>query len=361
MAHSIGKTIAELRKAKGWTQIELAEKLNVSDKAVSKWEKDVGNPSVEFFPLLASLFNVSIDFLMTGNKQEDILLNSSNIIKDEKGEVKMITEQYLFNGILDIEKVVAEKNYEFAEKAINENHIHIVELIYEYICKSDWKKIFEFVIDNNVHLAAKAILKQRYDIAETKLLEALWCDDMAKPAWQGGVSEQIREYRKLNQELLGLTSLGKKGLKGGVWEYSGIMYDKDFATFDYAIKYLKNKRIEILSEIKTKLAYQNIQNELSKEYFEKQIKNENFEIVIIKLCVLLETILRSKYDYDNETDFSEFLEKYCIDYLRDNERMASLLHKLRKSRNALVHPNQNENIISLDELKMCIDYILNLA
>lgn len=76
---------------------------------------------------------------------------------------------------------------------------------------------------------------------------------------------------------------------------------------------------------------------------------------------MLETILRSKYNYDNETDFSEFLEKYCIDYLRDNERMASLLHKLRKSRNALVHPNQNENIISLDELKMCIDYILNLA
>ena len=122
----IEKAVNKLRKEKGWTQIELAEKLNVSDKAVSKWEKDVGNPSVEFFPLLASLFNVSIDFLMTGNKQEDILLNSSNIIKDKKGEVKMITEQYLFNGILDIEKVVAEKNYEFAEKAINENHIHIV-------------------------------------------------------------------------------------------------------------------------------------------------------------------------------------------------------------------------------------------
>ncbi len=37
---SIGKKIAELRKTKGWTQLELAEKLNVSDKAVSKWEKD---------------------------------------------------------------------------------------------------------------------------------------------------------------------------------------------------------------------------------------------------------------------------------------------------------------------------------
>ena len=62
--HSIGKTIAALRKEKGWTQVELAEKLQVSDKAVSKWEKDDAFPSVEFFPALAELFGVSIDYLM---------------------------------------------------------------------------------------------------------------------------------------------------------------------------------------------------------------------------------------------------------------------------------------------------------
>ena len=70
MPHSIGKTIAELRKAKGWTQIELAEKLQVSDKAVSKWEQDSGAPSIEFFPALAEVFGVSIDYLMTGKKVE---------------------------------------------------------------------------------------------------------------------------------------------------------------------------------------------------------------------------------------------------------------------------------------------------
>ena len=36
--HSIGKVIAALRKTKGWTQVELAEKFQVSDKAISKWE-----------------------------------------------------------------------------------------------------------------------------------------------------------------------------------------------------------------------------------------------------------------------------------------------------------------------------------
>ena len=65
---SIGKTIAELRKATGWTQIELAEKLQVSDKAISKWEQEGGIPSVEFFPALAEVFGVSIDYLMTGKR-----------------------------------------------------------------------------------------------------------------------------------------------------------------------------------------------------------------------------------------------------------------------------------------------------
>ena len=70
MAHSIGKTIAELRKAKGWTQVELAEKLGVSDKAVSKWESEGGFPEITQFPTLASIFGVSIDYIMTGKKEE---------------------------------------------------------------------------------------------------------------------------------------------------------------------------------------------------------------------------------------------------------------------------------------------------
>lgn len=75
--HSIGKTISELRKEKGWTQIELAEKLQVSDKTISKWEQDSGAPSIEFFPILAEVFGVSIDYLMTGKKAEPEIITMS--------------------------------------------------------------------------------------------------------------------------------------------------------------------------------------------------------------------------------------------------------------------------------------------
>ena len=56
--HSIGKTIASLRKSKGWTQVELAEKLSISDKAVSKWESEAGFPEISQLPVMR-LFNLA--------------------------------------------------------------------------------------------------------------------------------------------------------------------------------------------------------------------------------------------------------------------------------------------------------------
>ena len=77
MVHSIGKTISELRKAKGLTQVELAEKLGVSDKAVSKWESEGGFPEITQFPVLASIFDVSIDYLFIGKERDSIVLMST--------------------------------------------------------------------------------------------------------------------------------------------------------------------------------------------------------------------------------------------------------------------------------------------
>ena len=55
-----------LRKEKGFTQEELAEKLCVSRTAVSKWESGRGLPSIESLRDIASLFSLSIDELISG-------------------------------------------------------------------------------------------------------------------------------------------------------------------------------------------------------------------------------------------------------------------------------------------------------
>lgn len=67
----IGKKIAQLRKEKGFTQKEVADFLNVSDKAVSRWESGVGNPDMNLIPKIAKLFGVSADYLFDNDEQED--------------------------------------------------------------------------------------------------------------------------------------------------------------------------------------------------------------------------------------------------------------------------------------------------
>lgn len=60
----IAKNIADLRKANGYTQIGLAEKLNYSDKAISKWERGESVPEIGVLKEIADLFGVSLDYLV---------------------------------------------------------------------------------------------------------------------------------------------------------------------------------------------------------------------------------------------------------------------------------------------------------
>ena len=59
----IGQFIAEMRKEQGLTQRELAEKLNVSDKVVSKWETGKSLPDVETMPKISKVLGISISEL----------------------------------------------------------------------------------------------------------------------------------------------------------------------------------------------------------------------------------------------------------------------------------------------------------
>ena len=61
---TLGMMISSLRKEKGMTQLELAEKMGVTDKAVSKWERDLSFPDINSIPKLAEIFEISVDDLM---------------------------------------------------------------------------------------------------------------------------------------------------------------------------------------------------------------------------------------------------------------------------------------------------------
>lgn len=82
---TLGQKIAELRKAKNLTQLELANQLNITDKAVSKWERDISCPDINTFPKLAEILGVSVDELMqsatAGTEKKENGLSTDMVLK----------------------------------------------------------------------------------------------------------------------------------------------------------------------------------------------------------------------------------------------------------------------------------------
>lgn len=67
---NLGSKITELRKQKGWSQIELAKKLEVSMEIVGRYERNEAVPSIEIAKRMADAFEVSLDYLVGSTEQE---------------------------------------------------------------------------------------------------------------------------------------------------------------------------------------------------------------------------------------------------------------------------------------------------
>ncbi len=66
----VSTNLTALRKKREWTQAELAEKINYSDKSVSKWERGEALPDLKVLTKLADLFGVTVDYFVTENAEE---------------------------------------------------------------------------------------------------------------------------------------------------------------------------------------------------------------------------------------------------------------------------------------------------
>lgn len=103
-AKAVGTIIATLRKRCGLTQMELAEKLSISNKAVSRWESGLGFPEVTQFPALATILGVTVDYLMTG-KRNGITI-AGNILTDIVKNVDSYPNIGMLANITDISRAV---------------------------------------------------------------------------------------------------------------------------------------------------------------------------------------------------------------------------------------------------------------
>ena len=79
--NKIGKFISEERKKKNYTQKQLADILNISDRTISKWECGKGFPEVSLLQPLCKALGISLNELLTGER-----LDKENSVKESRGK-----------------------------------------------------------------------------------------------------------------------------------------------------------------------------------------------------------------------------------------------------------------------------------
>lgn len=101
-----GALIKELRKEKGLTQSQLAERLHITDRAVSKWERGLCAPDIALLEPLSAILGVSVVELLEGNRRisddlvEELDVNAKNILVFSKEEIKRKTKTVRLKSLL---------------------------------------------------------------------------------------------------------------------------------------------------------------------------------------------------------------------------------------------------------------------
>ena len=124
---TIGGFLAALRRTNGMTQKELGEKLGVSDKAVSRWERDECAPDLTLIPVLAEIFGVTSDEILRGQR-----LNQQNV-EPEKQEKK--AEKQILRLLKDTQT-------KLANRSIISIGISVAGLLVAMICNSGFNRAY---------------------------------------------------------------------------------------------------------------------------------------------------------------------------------------------------------------------------
>lgn len=373
--HKIGDTISQLRKEKGWTQAELANKLQVSDKAVSKWESNKGEPSIEFLPILAQLFDVSLDYLMTGKEKEDKIITISRLeLCAKKDDVAMY------------------RNFKIDSDYKDENGKTIFNYVFDY----ESKKLFTYLIENNEFFTyieyygddSKTMEKFYYmEILcnDKNIINDLLKLDYINATNNTGLDDRV--YRYINYKNTGL-KIVRNCLSDRIIDK--IVYDKNLnkaikdtmipekifsntnlpISFPYIIYYVIRKKDYklALSLLKKSLEYNEKQADqdkndfnnvygrginyyknfvnLPKEVFDNLLENEQYDLIDIA-----NKVNTKKYGINHRPNLFQ-MTQYDIDSNKINHN--SKLSKKEKDLQLCIH----NGIICLDELIALNDYDL---
>ncbi len=143
-AEKVGKTISFLRKQACLTQNELAQRLNVTDKAVSRWERGIGTPDISLLAKLSSVLDTDIEAILEGNfTNKDSYCKGLLVMKYPAGitassffyDIRVVYFQlsfFLLAGIREICIFGKKEDVDFSKSKLDDGKSLGVNIVYEY-------------------------------------------------------------------------------------------------------------------------------------------------------------------------------------------------------------------------------------
>ena len=256
-AKKIGEFISTLRKQNNMTQKDLAQKLQVTDKAVSKWETGKGIPDIEFLLLLSQEFSVSINELLTGEKIEDTASEKKVEEKIAKEYINIVKKESEYRDIILGMSVVvaffvavAVALYNLVipriyEEVMGTRHCVIVE-DYSYIMLMDQKYV-PFHIPEGLTCEVGEILIYNPKVEGVSFLECLLFEENVVYSIKNCPQNEIVYL----QGDYGLTETGFYCLESKVEEYTKVAEDwkRDTVVAQIRTGDVSNYNLEISEEL----------------------------------------------------------------------------------------------------------------
>lgn len=243
------------------------------------------------------------------------------------------------DNVLNIDKLLETKNLETIKYGLNNCPLTLREYLKKLYDKRDWRTLYQWAIDNHENeLAEFLVFKESKKLNEDNYVKHMHFERYS-PDDHDSFNDIIPKTK-----------------------YVGVNKDYFYIkTHPHSnVKFVEKEQVieEILKKFDLQEEKNTLISNLTKEYFTKLFKKKDYELLVIKLCVRLEVVLRC--DYYLEGTFEEMLTQYTSKHCHD-EKISALLHKLRILRNDIAHPKKNMETMNEEELLKCIEYVFDIG
>lgn len=295
---NVGFVISKLRKKQGYTQKQLAEKLNVSDKAVSKWERGCSLPDITIIDRLSKILDIDSESLLEGQVDTTARVKWIGVLNVSNNNLPMETKLY------NKEIIIYQIGYFFL---LGISDIYI-------ICKSkDVKPINKIVNANNLKVNFVS------DINSIKNENIMYID---KPFFIYGQNIS-RHLQKASERTNGVTVLVKPSA----------FHNDNQVFFDYEYKVTKSNK----NAIKAKYQYEWIPIMFIPKHIFKNISllksSELFQLYKRENCIHVEPMLRGII-YIPITNHEDVIDSSkLIEIIEKRDFKIGEIEEIKKNRN----------------------------